>query len=185
MGSEILIAVITLATTLAGVIAGSLLNEYFRRSNRIEGFGGAYFKKRFGVLENIHRMVMAHYVLISGDMEDFQENYQDLIEKTPISYFDENELYITEDLAFQVFMYFVGKYNYVDMDKEERENKKEEITKLFGQTRQAIKQATGFSEMETHFKSVAKAKPDTELIRAYQATTTKARRSFKLPKNLP
>lgn len=163
---------------LAGILIGLLLNEYFRKTNRIENYSSKVFDKRLEVYEQL----MVHVHEKSTLVTEIIENYETLEEITEdiaheacfkagldiMEFCDLNQLYLNEEITVHIGATFVGTGDMIDADKESRETQLQKFRLSIGGAKEMIKAESGIEELNELFKKITKAKHSSPIIEYFR-----------------
>lgn len=160
---------------LIGILIGLLINEHFRRTNRIENYSSRIFDKRLEIYEGLMRLVDEKSSLVSGVVENAKlskEEAHSICQPAGLEvmeYCDANQLYLNEEITVHIGAAFVGIADIIDSDDDE--NKKTEIQK-FRQSvvnaKQMIKAESGIEELNELFKKITKARHASPVIEYFR-----------------
>jgi len=150
---------------VACVLLGIGLNEWVRRSNRIETFAGTVFKERFDV-----------HVKLWNTIRDAKPTADQIIKDSTLSpdarhellsglvwrvldFCDENSLYLNEEVTVHCCTVFMG---IEDISSESDAKKRDEMIAHFEEgyqkAREIVREETGLKRMDGLFRKVTKAR---------------------------
>lgn len=156
---------------LVGLLIGLLINEHFRRSNRIENYSSRIFDKRLEIYEGLMRLVDEKSSLVSEVIESAELSKEDTHSICQpaglevMEYCDSNQLYINEEITVHIGATFVGIVDIIDSDDDEY--KKTELQRFrlsVVSAKQMIKAESGIEELNQLFKKITKAKHTSPVI---------------------
>ena len=110
---------------LAGILIGLLINEYYRRTNRIENYSSRVFDKRLEIYEELMRLVHEKSSLIVEVIENAElskEEAHSICQPAGfdvMEYCDANQLYLNEEINVHIGATFVGVADIIDADDNE------------------------------------------------------------------
>jgi hypothetical protein len=157
---------------LAGLLIGILLNEYYRRSSRIEKYSNQVFEKRLEVYEGLMSEVKQAADIIS----DLVENPKIAVEQKKeiafhaglavATYTDRHQFYLNEEISVHCTMVFIRTPDIFE------ETTNEQELKLFRmstkETYEMIRSEAGIVELDSLFRSITKSSPGGALIEYYR-----------------
>ena len=156
---------------LVGLIAGILLNEYFRRRRRIEAFGEKIFDKRLEIYEEFHQKLSGSMEIASDIIENpnySQEERHEIWSEVMFDiakFADTNELYLNEDITLHCLTTLMGVEEiYAVEDDAEKQTIVKDLHKKMSSGRQMIRKEIGLHELDKLFKTLTKAKHKSDII---------------------
>lgn len=156
---------------LAGILIGVLLNEHFRRSNRIENYSSRIFDKRLEIYEALMRLVDEKSSLVLEVVESenlTKEEAHGICQPAGmdvIEYCDANQLYLNEEIIVHIGATFVGVGDIIDSDdKEYKQTEIQRFRQFVGSAKQMIKADSGIDELNQLFKKITKSKHTSPVI---------------------
>jgi hypothetical protein len=174
--SQALIAIVSL-------LIGAALNEWIRRSYRIESYAATVFQKRLTIYEELWKRIYVWRPVADKVIEDTSltaEQRHELISEAVLDicvFCDDNSLYLSEDVTFQCCAVFMG---VEDIQAESQSNARKEKTETFYQqyreTLDIIRSEAGLTRMNRLFRSVTKAKHSTEMIEHFREVQREVQR---------
>jgi hypothetical protein len=157
-----------------GIVFGILLNEYFRRKNRIEDYSSQLFEKRIKVYEGLMARIHNSSHVIS-DLFDDEETPEEIKihlafeEGLKVAgYADKYQLYLNEDISVHCGAAFVGVGDIFEIDDEEE--RKNRIDSFYTDIREAklmIKKESGIEEINKLFQTMTKTNHKSPIIEYY------------------
>ena len=160
---------------LAGILIGLLINEHFRRTNRIENYSSRIFDKRLEIYEGLMSLVDKNSSLFSEvfDSEELTKEEAHGICQTAtlevMKYCDANQLYLNDEITVHIGATFVGIGDIIESD--DAEYKKTEIQRFrqyMGSAKQMIKAESGIEELNQLFKKITKSKHSSPVIEYFR-----------------
>jgi len=163
---------------LVGILIGLLLNEHFRRSNRIENYSSKVFEKRLEIYEKLIVLVNEKSSLVTdmiesiGVLEELTEEVAhevcfkaglDLME-----FCDANQLYLNDEITVHIGATFVGIEEIIDANKEEKEIQLQKFRLAVGEAKKMIKAESGIEELDSLFKKITKARHNSPVIEYFR-----------------
>ncbi len=159
---------------LAGILIGLLLNEHFRKTNRIENYSSKVFDKRLEIYEKLMLLVHEKSSLVTElieNIEVIEEITKDMAHEAcfkagleVMEYCDINQLYINEDITVHIGAAFVGTGDIIDADKESKKVQLKNFKISVLEAKKMIKAESGIEELNDLFKQITKAKHDSPII---------------------
>jgi len=160
---------------LTGVLLGVLLNEFFRRRNRIEIYSKEVFQKRLSVYEELYKKMEGSYLIANDVIEnpDYSEGERHKIWSEVVMnvamFTDENGLYLNENLTVHCMMTLIGVEDiYYIEDPEEKKKQLEKFGEGYANAKKMIRKETGLEALDKLFGSISKAKHKSDHIAYYQ-----------------
>ena len=160
---------------LAGILIGLFLNEYYRRTNRIENYSSRVFDKRLEIYEELMRLVHEKSSLVVEVIESDElskEEAHSLCQPAGLDimeYCDANQLYLNEEITVHIGAAFVGIADIIDSDNNEfKETELQRFRKSIGSAKQMIKAESGVEELNDLFKKITKAKHSSPVIEYFR-----------------
>lgn len=165
---------------LIGIIVGITINEYIRRKNRIENFSSHTFEKRLAVYEEFFKKIqeaLSIHLNLFEDINLSNEEKNDIAVTSGLSvleFCDNNKFYLNEEITVHCGAVFVG---VSDFFQEMNESKKSEIKKKFfegiSDLNEMIKKESGIEQIDKLFRSITKAKHQSDIIDYYREIKSK------------
>ena len=160
---------------LAGVLLGLLINEHYRKTNRIENYSSRVFDKRLEIYEKLIQLVDEKSSLIIEVIENAELSKdkahsicQPEILAVP-EYCDANQLYLNEEITVHICATFVSVGDIIDSDDDEyKETKKQRFIQSISNAKQMIKYESGIEELNELFKRITKTKHSSPIIKYYR-----------------
>lgn len=154
-----------------GVLLGISLTEFFNRRKRVEFYSQKIFEKRLEVHENMLKFMQIAYDAANEAFADRslgEEERHELIDVAVIAmaeYGDQSELYIDRYVGANVVGAFVSVKDVADIkDDAEREKEIGEFRLGYQAAKRMILEESGVSEINRHFRAVARSKPSSPMI---------------------
>jgi hypothetical protein len=157
---------------LIGIILGVILNEVFRRKNRIESFASTVFERRLNIYEELFKKIQkandsASDVISNPAYSEEQRNDIIFVAGLDIAKFcDENAFFIDSDLGAHCTALLLGdveKYYLLD-DEAEKQRAIREYREDYMNTLRMIEEEAGMHQVKKLFKSISKPKLDSPII---------------------
>jgi hypothetical protein len=168
-------AVIAISSLLIGVA----LNEYVRRSNRIEGYAAAIFQKRIEVYEELWKKVNKGKTVAERVIDDPSFSHQQrhaLISEIVLDlaeFCDEHSLYLNDEVTVHCCSLFMGVEDIqAEADPTKAKNLEEQFRTNYLATDNIIRSESGLKRIDKVFSTVTKVRYSSEIIDYYR----KARR---------
>jgi len=157
---------------LIGIILGVILNEVFRRKNRIESFASTVFERRLNIYEELFKKVqeannIASDVISNPAYSEEQRNDIISIAGLDIAEFcDENAFFIDSDLGAHCTALLLGDVEkiYLLDDETEKQRAIREYRENYMNTLRMIEEEAGVHQVKKLFKSISKPKLDSPII---------------------
>lgn len=159
---------------LAGILIGLLINEHFRKTNRIENYSSKVFDKRLEIYEKLMLLVHEKSSLVTELIESIElieEITKDVAHETcfkagldVMEYCDINQLYLNEEITVHIGATFVGTANMIDADKESKKVQLQNFRMSVLEAKEMIKAESGIEELNDLFKKITKAKHNSPII---------------------
>ncbi len=153
---------------LAGILIGLLINEHFRKTNRIENYSSKVFDKRLEIYEKLMLLVHEKSSLVTELIEEITKDVAheacfkaglDVME-----YCDINQLYLNEEIIVHIGATFVGTGDMIDADKESKKIQLQNFRMSVLEAKEMIKAESGIEELNDLFKKITKAKHNSPII---------------------
>ena len=150
---------------LLGIIIGIVLNEYLRRTRRIEMYSTLIFKRRLNAYTKLYQILNESIPTINDILlnEDLTKEDRHSLASSVIlriaDFFDKNALFIDDNLGAHCTALFMGSEDIYFIEDNEEKNK--EIAKLINQyksTKNMIIDDSGVSKVKKLFKKIQKTK---------------------------
>jgi hypothetical protein len=163
-----------------GVLIGVLINEHFRRRNRIETYSSRIFDKRIQIYEELYSKVTVCSKIITDLIENpkySREERQGMVSAAVhdlAQFGDDNSFYINEQINIQYMTLLMGVediYYISDADKKEQEIHR--VWKHMRDTKNMIKKESGIEELDKLFKSITRAEHKSDIIDYYNKLKSK------------
>ncbi len=159
---------------LLGVLIGLLVNEHFRRRNRIEAYSSRIFDRRIEIYEEIYSKVNACSEIISDLTENTTYSKEERHEIVSAAlhnlaqYGDKNSFYLNDEIVLQYMTLLIGVEDiYYIENPEEKEKEIARVYKHLRDTKNMIKKEAGIEEIGKLFKSITRAKHKSPVIDAF------------------
>lgn len=156
---------------LAGILIGLLINEHFRKANRIENYSSRIFDKRLEIYEELMRLVDEKSSLVTEVVENpelTKEEAHSICQPAGLEvmeYCDANQLYLNEEITVHIGATFVGIADIIDSDDDEyKQTEIQRFRQSVGSAKQMIKSESGIEELNQLFKKITKAKHTSPII---------------------
>jgi polyhydroxyalkanoate synthesis regulator phasin len=171
---------------LLGVLIGLLVNEHFRRRNRIEAYSFHIFDKRMQIYAELYSRVNDCSEIIDDLIENPQyskEERHDIVSAALhnlAQYGDANSFYLDNQIIVQYMTLMIGVediYYIRNMDKKEKEI--ERVYKHLRDTKNMIKKEAGIEELGNLFKSITRARHKSQVVDAYNELERERRKREK------
>jgi hypothetical protein len=169
---------------IASLFLGVALNEWIRRSNRIESYSAAIFQKRLGIYEELWKKVMAAREVAEDVIRDTTltaEERHELISVVVLSiagFCDENNLYVNEEVAVHCCALFM---DVEDIQDETNATKREEMISRYRnacvKALEIIREETGLKRINELFRVLTKANYSSDTIQYYRKLQNEYRKS--------
>jgi hypothetical protein len=160
---------------LAGVLLGSGLAEFFKRSNRIENYAPRVFEKRMQIYEELFRKLTDGQAvaeeIMKSDKHSAEERHAmisavvlDLAE-----YCDANALYLNEELTLHCVGTFMGSEDVADIKNSRKQNEAaQHVRENVKSAKQMIKAEAGIEKLNRFFGRMTRSKLSSPLIDRYR-----------------
>ena len=168
---------------LLGVLIGVLINEHFRRRNRIETYSSRIFDKRIQIYEELYSKVTACSKIITDLIENpkySREERQDMVSAAVhdlAQFGDDNSFYVNDQINVQYMTLMMGVEDVYYID---AANKKEQeinrVWKHLRDTQDMIKKESGIEELDKLFKSITRAEHKSDIIDYYNKLKSEQRK---------
>jgi len=171
---------------LIGILVGILLNEYFRRSNRIEVYSAKVFEKRLEVYEGLMKKICEAEADINDLLEGKSLPTKDLHNIAfeaglrVMDYTEEHSFYLNDEIIVHAGAAFVGTGDFVKMRRgKERDDAISHFRKMLAGAKDMIRAESGMKEIDEAFRAVTKAKHTSPVIEYYRTLKQKHDRDDK------
>jgi hypothetical protein len=157
---------------MAGVVIGTVLNEYLRRGRRVEAYSSDIFKKRLETYETLMSLIHDGSDLANKAIEDpdlSPEERHDLVSSAvvPVAQFvDHNALYIDEELAPHCVALFMGTEDIHAASESEKQQLLVRYHKSLKETYRMIREDSGVAQLNKLFRSINRPKITSPVIDA-------------------
>lgn len=158
-----------------GLLMGMLLNEYFRRRNRVEVYSSKVFEKRLEVYEGLMATIRKAEAEINEVLDNESipptERHERAFEAglRVAEYTDQHSLYLNDEIAVHCVAAFVGVGDILDMSKgKECEKHIGSFRGMIGDAKNMIRAESGMSAIDQTFRTVTKAKHSSPIIDYYR-----------------
>lgn len=160
---------------ILGLIVGIVLNEYFRRRNRIEAYSTKVFERRLEAYEGLMKAIRDAEGEVNEVLDDESLDAKERHEKTfeaglrVMEYTDEHSLFLNDEIIVHCGAAFIGVDDILNMPN--GKNRTEEIDRfrtMIGDAKKMIRVESGMSEIDQAFRSVTKAKHSSSVIDSYR-----------------
>ena len=150
---------------LVGVVLGIVLNEVLRRRNRVEVLLSKAFEKRLSVYDEMFRKLndcisIAHDVMENPkySKEERSELWSTVVLDVA-EFSDANRLYLNEDITVHSMMTLIGIEDIFEIeDSKRKEKEKAKFGREIHEAKEMIRKETGLAELDNLFRSITKAK---------------------------
>ncbi len=156
---------------LLGVLVGLLVNEYFRKNNRIENYSSKVFEKRLQIYEELMAIVDKNGILVSSTLENNKLTPKKKHEicfpagLEALKFIDANQLYLNEEIGIHIGATFVMASDIADLDDDSKiKSSLIEFGHSIGQAKSMIKSESGVEELNNLFKKITKSKHSSPVI---------------------
>jgi hypothetical protein len=157
------------------LLLGVALNEWIRRSNRIEAYAAAVFQKRFSVYEQLWEKVRGAKDVADAVLEDASltpEQRHEVVSGVMLDiakFCDDNGLYLNEEVTVHCCTVFMGVEDIVpELSKKKREQLLSGFNTKFNQAKEIIRAETGLKRMDRLFRALTKAKYSSSVIEYFR-----------------
>ncbi|MCE5321683.1 hypothetical protein LLG46_00040 [bacterium] len=157
---------------IIGVVIGLVINEFFRRSSRVEPYSQQLFAKRIEVYEDLFRITnnfskVAAEVLENDDYTP--EERKEIVDETVLAVAelcDQQAFYLDDRIVIQCVSALMGLEDiYYITDSNEKTHRTKQFYDNLTQTRQILKDCSGLSKIEELFQNIHGYRLDSEIIR--------------------
>ncbi len=157
---------------LMGIILGVILNEVFRRRNRIESFASIVFERRLNIYEELFKKIQEANSIASDIISNpaySQEQRNDIIFNAGLAiaeFCGENAFFIDSDLGAHCTALLLGDVEkiYLLDDETEKQRAIREYREDYMNTLRMIEEEAGVYRVKKLFKSITKPKLDSPII---------------------
>ena len=155
---------------MLGVVVGTVLNEYLRRSRRVEEYSLDIFKKRLEAYETLMSLINDGSELASEAIDEpdlSPEERHDLVSAAigPIALFvDRKVLYIDEELGAHCVALFMGTEDIHDAPESEKQQLIDNYYKMRQETYRMISEDSGLAQLNKLFRSINRPKITSPVI---------------------
>ena len=157
---------------LLGVVLGVLISEFFRRRNRVEFYSQKLFERRLEAHEKLLALVNAGASIAEQVMTGHDLSKDDRLALISAAiheiakFVDEKPMLIDPLVGAHVTASLMGAEEVVDIaDPTEREAARSEVWHTISDTKAMIRREAGADEIDRHFRSVARSRPSSPIIR--------------------
>ena len=156
---------------LIGIILGVILNEVFRRKNRIESFAPTVFERRLNIYEELFKKVQQANNIARDVISNpaySEEQRHDIVSVVVLdiaSFCDDNGFFIDGDLGAHCIALLMGVEDiYLLGDEAEKQQATREYHESYINTIRMIEEEAGVHQVKKLFKSISKPKLDSPII---------------------
>lgn len=160
---------------IIGILVGVLLNELFRRSNRIENYSSRIFDKRLQIYEELLARLQetSEFVsdIVKAEELQAEEKHESCHPKilNLLGYCDSNQLYLNDEIIVHIGATFCRIGEIIDSDDQAfRDSEFQEFWRDINNAKGMIKAESGIEEMNALFKKITKAKHSSPIIEYYR-----------------
>lgn len=156
---------------LLGVVLGIVLTELLRRRSRVEFLLSKAFEKRLNVYDELFGKLnegisVAHDVIDNPEYsKDDRSELWGTVVLDVFQFFDANKLYLNEDITIHCMMTMIGveEMFYIE-DKKQKEKERAKFSREINDAKEMIKKETGLAELDNLFRSITKAKHESNYL---------------------
>lgn len=163
---------------LVGLFIGILLNEYFRRRNRVEAYSSKVFERRLEVYEGLLAAIRKAEAEISSILDN-ESIPQDERQKMAfvaglkvMEYMDAHSLYLNDEITVHCGAAFVGVADILD---QREANKHQEMLRhyyeMLRSAKEMVRAESGMKAIDNAFRTVSNAKHSSPVIEYYRSKT--------------
>ena len=160
---------------VACLLLGIGLNEWIRRSNRIEAYAGAVFKERFDVYVKLWEIIRDAKPRADGIIKDSalsadarRECISELVWQV-VNFCDEKSLYLNDEVIVHCCTVFMGVEDIpAEPDAKKRDEMVAQFEKGFQKVKEIVRAETGLTRMDGVFRQVTKARYSSEVIEYFR-----------------
>jgi len=170
------------ATGVIGSVIGAAVNEWLRRSNRIEGYSAKVFDKRLAayeaLLEHMHKGYEVASEVMTNPIFSSEQRHEaiSIVVQNIAKFTDANELYLDDDLRAHCVATFMGAEDVLSAEnKVEREAVRSAIRNMYIEARRMIRDDSGVAEVDRLLKRIARPRLSGEFIDYLRAERRKLR----------
>lgn len=155
---------------LVGLLTGILLTEYFRRRSRIEKYSSSVFDKRLEVHDRLLRLLHRSANLVRETVEEPNLDADEGQERVwragleLMKYCDRHPLFLNEEITVHCGAAFAGAQDIFECQGEERQRNLEDFDRRIRQAVRMIVAESGIEELNRLFRSLTKAKLESDVI---------------------
>jgi hypothetical protein len=173
---------ITALVGLVGILLGGIINEYFRRKNRVELYSREVFQNRLKVYEKLYDKINKSFAVANDVIESPSYSIEQRREVwgsvvlDMAAFTDANGLYLNEDVVVHCMTSLIGVEDIYDVkDPKERRRQQQQFYENYGNAKEMIKKESGLKALDNLFSSISKAKHRSEYIDLYRDMERKFR----------
>lgn len=160
---------------LVGLLIGILLNEHFRRRNRVEVYSTKVFEKRLEVYEGLLSAINNAETEVNDAIENEAEPLAKRQQKAFVAglrvmeFADKYSLYLNDEITVHCGAAFVGVSDILEMKNgKKRKEAIDHYRTMVGDAKKMIRAESGMSEIDRTFRTVTKAKHSSPVIDFYR-----------------
>lgn len=160
---------------IVGILVGVLLNELFRRSNRIENYSSRIFDKRLQIYEELMMRVQETSELVTDIIKSEELSADEMHDNCHpkilnlLGYCDSNQLYLNDEITVHIGATFCRIGEIIDSDDQAfKDSEIQEFWHDINNAKGMIKAESGIEEMNALFKKITKAKHRSPVIEYYR-----------------
>ncbi len=160
---------------LVGLLIGLLINEHFRRINRIEKYSTRVFDRRIEIYEGLLHLVQEKSSFVTKVIESAdltKEETHNLCQSAGLKvmeYCDANQLYLNEEIIVHIGASFISVSDIIDSNNEVyRRSEIQNFNKSIKDAKQMITSEAGLEELNLLFQKITKAKHTSPIIEYFR-----------------
>ena len=159
---------------IIGVLIGILLNEYYRKSRRIEDYAIKLFDKRLEAYEGLYKVIEEAYNIIQPLLEKMldKEKRHAIVSEAIFkiaNYTDENQLYLKDEVTVHCCTMFMSSEDVAALNSEvEKKATVNAILEDYKNAKQMIRKECGLTDVDNLLASMMNIKHDSPVIRYFR-----------------
>jgi hypothetical protein len=160
---------------ITSLLLGVALNEWIRRSHRIENYAAATFQRRLEIYEQLWRKLREGSLVANKVIEDAMlpaHRREELISEVVLGiaqFCDDNGLYLNDEVTVHCCTVFMDVENIAsEDDPQSRQKRVLRFADDYLKAREIVRAEAGLTRMDKLFRAVTKASYSSDVIEKYR-----------------
>jgi hypothetical protein len=160
--------------SLASIIIGIFINEYFKRKNRESLYSEAIFSKKLEIYESLNEKMHNASELateITENKELTKEKREQIWDEKAIdilTFMDKNDLYLNEDIAVHCMITLTGLKGIQNLNEEDQKEQMNRFYEGINTAKNLIREDTGLKRLNDFLNKVNRPSLKSGYIKAYK-----------------